>query len=76
MRIKRNNLFPGFHGMKVPVTLMKNVLEVCKEIEEGKDDRVPFTFLNLNGFVAKAYSKNYMRTDGGFGNIVYNPDRI
>ena len=69
------------HGnVNVPVTLMDEVLCVCRDIKEGRDDRILFEYMGVKGYVAKAYgpngTSNYMRTDGGFGNIVYDPNRI
>jgi glyoxylase-like metal-dependent hydrolase (beta-lactamase superfamily II) len=69
------------HGKyKPPVTLLENVIAVCEEIKAGTDDKVPFEFLGTKGYVAKDYEKSgnaiYMRIDGGFGNIVYTPNRI
>lgn len=75
-RGKYNKVFLSHARVTTPVSLIGNVLEVCREIKEGRDDKIPFDFLGTKGFVAKAYHSNYMRTDGGFGNIVYNPDRI
>ena len=69
------------HGQViVPSSLLENVVLVCKEIEAGIDDKVPFEFMGVKGMVAKAFGSSggsgYMRLDGGFGNIVYNPERI
>ncbi|MCD7955352.1 MAG: MBL fold metallo-hydrolase [Lachnospiraceae bacterium] len=65
------------HGNVIPPnSLLDEVLDVCEEIREGTDDKIPYDFLGSHGFVAKAYGQGYMRTDGKTGNIVYSPERI
>ena len=65
------------HGrFNVPVNLLENVEEVCDEVLNNQDDKVPFKFMGVDGYVAKSYGKDWMRTDGGFGNIVYNPENL
>lgn len=69
------------HGnVTAPVTLIDEVLAVIRDIKENRDDKILFEYMGIKGYVAKAYGKNgsssYMRLDGGFGNIVYDPNRI
>lgn len=69
------------HGrITAPVTLIDEVIEVCELVKSGKDDKIPYGFLNTKGLVAMAYGNNgvsiYARLDGKVGNLVYNPDRI
>lgn len=69
------------HGnVTAPVTLIDEVLAVIRDIKENRDDKILFEYMGIKGYVAKAYDKNgdssYMRLDGGFGNIVYDPNRI
>ena len=68
------------HGrVSAPDTLIEDVLEVCRDIQTGADDAIPFAFMGTDGLVAKAFGDQrgpFMRTDGGFGNIVYDPNRI
>ena len=75
-----NKVYLSHGNITAPVSLIDEVLEVCREIKEGGDDKIPFGHLGTNGLVAKAYGKNtvssYARLDGKCGNVVYNPARI
>ena len=69
------------HGfVTAPQDLIRQNIQVCEEIRSGTDDKIPFEFLGSRGLVAKAYGKrgnsSFLRVDGGFGNIVYNPENI
>lgn len=57
--------------------LMDGVMKVCRQIMAGEDDGVPYSFMDYKGLkLAKNVTVPGMRTDGGLGNIVYNPAHI
>lgn len=74
------------HGkLTPPITLLDEVLEICQSVLDGTDDKAPYDFHGVCGYAARAFGtvkdspygvSSYLRLDGGFGNIVYNPERI
>lgn len=56
--------------------LFTEVLSVCEEVLNRRDDHLPFGFLGSSGFVAKEYDARYVRTDGKIGNLVYREDAL
>ena len=65
------------HGRKEPsVHMLEEVIALCGEIKNGTDDQIPYEVLGTKGQLAKAAGPDFMRLDGGYGNILYNPDRI
>lgn len=62
-------------GLGVP-NMIKNVIEVCDIILDGKSDEQPFDFLGSKAHIAKAMGPEQHRIDGGAGNIVYNKNHI
>lgn len=58
------------------VGLIDGVIQVCRDIMEGRTDDVPFGFKDAKGFLAKAEIERDVRADGGVGNVIYNKDRI
>lgn len=57
--------------------LIRDVFNVCEDIESGRVDDVPFNFQGADGLIAKAMDpETVRRVDGGRGNIVYNKDRL
>ena len=54
---------------------MDGVIGVCDEIIAGTNDWQPFDFMGRPLRIAKRV-ENYVRADGGLGNIVYNPENI
>ena len=66
------------HGTgELPPTILSNVLTVCKELMDGKTDRVSYEFRDLHGFLAKARQPHSLRrVDGGTGNLIYDENKI
>ena len=69
------------HGyLEASVDLMEQVLECIREVKASTDDKVPFGYMEIGGYVAKKFGNNgisaYARLDGKIGNLVYNPERI
>lgn len=58
------------------IGLIDGVLDVCRDIMEGRADDVPFAFKDSRGFLAKTESSMGVRADGGVGNIIYSKDKI
>lgn len=64
------------HGpTTIDKAVLDGVIEVCEEILADTNDWEPFEFLGHALRIAKK-TENMLRTDGGLGNIVYNPDKI
>lgn len=68
-----------------PLNMLDEILEVCDEILRSTDDRIPFSFMGEDSYIAKqcGYSHNeqygiseHLRLDGGFSNIIYNPKQL
>lgn len=65
------------HGdAQVPRTVITDVLEVCDEILERKDDAIPFESLGRHGFIAKRQNSQGQRADGKVGNVVYGIKKL
>jgi len=82
---KTDRLLLSHDRVTPPNNLLEEMMELCDEIQESKDDKVPYNFMGTDGLIAKrcGYGKNcrygesdHMRYDGGFGNIIYNPRQI
>lgn len=75
-----NTIYLSHGFVEAPITLLNEVLEVIAQVKVGSDDKIPFGHLDSVGLVAKAIGKrgrsSFLRLDGKFGNIVYNPKRI
>lgn len=66
------------HGTgSLPTDIWRRVLAVCEDVMAGKSDRVPYTFRDIPGLMAKACAPHSLqRLDGGQGNLVYAEDCI
>lgn len=65
------------HGSgDLTIDYLDRLIEDCQIIRAGGDDRVPFEFMGNHAFIAFEIDPHYNRTDGGTGNIVYDPARI
>ena len=52
-------------------------IQCCREILAGTDDHIPVEFLGRTGYLAKErLPGQFVRKDGGFGNIMYTPERV
>lgn len=60
----------------VSAGILADCMEVCKEILEGRDEKVIFSFMGGTYRAAHAILPNQMRKDGGTANIIYNADHI
>ena len=64
------------HGpTQIDKAILDGVIGVCDEIIAGTNDWQPFDFMGRPLRIAKRV-ENYVRADGGLGNIVYNPENI
>lgn len=57
--------------------VIENVLEVCKQVCQGHDAKIPFTFVEgQKGMIANPVNEKMERLDAVLGNIVYSPEKI
>ena len=68
--------FMMHHDMEASKDLLKNVIEVCDTIMDGKADDMEFNFMGNINYVAKRAPPQFIREDGGEGNIVYNKKKV
>lgn len=65
------------HGARcAPKSILDEVLLVCEEILQGKDDKEAFSFMEHRDLLMAKSTLAGRRADGKLGNIVYNPARI
>ena len=69
-------LWGGHGGVSVPKVIVDEAIELCGEIMEGKDDKVPGDFMGWTALYAKKKDEAFRRLDGGIANIAYSTDRI
>lgn len=60
----------------IPTGVLDDNIELCQIILDGKADNAPFNFRGTTQLLAKRIGKHFMREDGKFGNIIYNPDKV
>ncbi len=72
-------------GADLPSNIIEGQILVCKEVMDGKDDKIPFEHPDLDVFYGRdmKYAKeliqingNYCRKDGGVGGLVYDANII
>lgn len=63
-------------GGYVPREVIESAIELTDEILEGRVDDIPFEFLGMKAFLAKAENADGRRSDGGIANIVYNKEKL
>ncbi len=73
---KYDRIFMCHHVMEADPKLLYNVIEVCKDVLDGKSDEVPFEFMGNHCLIAKKANQRFERLDGGFGNIIYSKNRV
>lgn len=65
------------HGSgDAPKALLAEIITLCDDIQAGKVDDVPFSFMGMNAFIAKKVENGGSRVDGGFANIVYSKEKV
>ncbi len=65
------------HGFGVaPKEMLTSVQSVCQDIMGGKADDLPFSFMGKQAYIAKAIGEDKRRSDGIWGNVVYNKNNI
>lgn len=68
--------FMMHHVMEASQDLLKNVIQVCDTIMQGKADDMEFNFMGNINYVAKRANNQFVREDGGEGNIIYNKKKV
>nr|WP_314466424.1 MBL fold metallo-hydrolase [uncultured Clostridium sp.] len=64
------------HEMEASKNLLENVIAVCDDILLGNTDNQEFPFRGTVNYVAKAADRQFKRTDGGEGNVIFNKKKI
>lgn len=73
---KYDRVFLSHHDLEAPQDLLQRVIAVCQEVIDGKADDQPFDFMGRAVHIAKAVGDNFVRQDGGFGNLIYDKNKI
>ncbi|SDJ91350.1 MBL fold metallo-hydrolase [Streptococcus gallolyticus] len=73
---KFKRIFISHHDMEVSVDILDNMLGVCDDIINGKSDDLPFHFMGMQAYIAKACDEHFCRKDGKDGNLIYNKKKI
>lgn len=76
LRGKYNRAFLSHHEIETGADIMDNVLEVCREVMEGKTDDIPFQFMGNQAYIAKKCNEHFLREDGKCGNIIYSKEKL
>ncbi len=63
-------------GEFIDKSILDNDIAICREIMDGTDDHAPIFLHGSSALNAKKTGDFGRRLDGGFGNIVYNPNKI
>lgn len=61
-------------GGKPYKDMIESNIAVCGDVLSGNTDDQPFTFMGQEALLAKAFSFNQGRLDGGHGNIVFSEE--
>ncbi len=74
---KFDKMYCSHGGGDLTIDYFDRMLEDIAIIKSGKDDAVDFEFMGQKSKIAFAVRPgDFARTDGGIGNIVYDPKRI
>lgn len=73
---KYDECFMMHHVIKASGALLKNVISLCDEILCGHVDDMPYEFMGQINYVAKKADNQFIRADGGEGNIIYSKQKI
>ncbi len=77
LRDRYDTAYLSHHITRAPRGLLEGVMEVCRDVMEGRSDEEPFPFLGIPGLLrAKRANALGKRFDGGIGNIIYRKDRV
>lgn len=68
--------FLTHHIMELSKNLIRNVISVCEDIFEGNTDDQEFSFRGTVNYIAKAADQQFVRIDGGEGNMIYSKKKI
>ena len=69
-------LYSHPHNIGGPA-LVPEMVELCGEILEGKDERIPMDLMGRPAFLAKAFGPDGpVRADGGLANVSYSPNNV
>lgn len=71
-----DRVFISHHSPETDRNVMDNVLSVCDDILMGRADDIPYEFLGMDAYIAKAVGPHFARMDGKFGNVVYSKEKI
>lgn len=71
-----NRCFLAHHIMEMSKDLIGNMIKVCDDIMNDETDDQEFPFRGTIQYVAKAADRQFVRADGGEGNIIYNKKKI
>lgn len=65
------------HGdVECPTTVITDVLDVCDDILNRRDDAIPMESMGRHALIAKAVGDKNARLDGKSGNVVYGLDKL
>lgn len=73
---KYERVFIMHHIVDAPVSILDEMIALCDDVRLGKVDQVPFEFMGKHVLMAKAANAHMEREDGGFANLIYNPEKI
>ena len=77
LRDRYDTVFMSHHITCAPPGLLDGVMDVCRDVLDGRSDEEPFAFLGQRGLLrAKRANILGKRFDGRIGNLVYRKDNI
>jgi glyoxylase-like metal-dependent hydrolase (beta-lactamase superfamily II) len=56
--------------------ILQEMQEVCDQVLKGQSDEISFAFMGMKGLIAKKVNERLEREDGGFANLIYNPEKL
>lgn len=71
-----DRVFISHHSPETDNNVMDNVLSVCDDILMERTDDIPYRFLGMDAYIAKAVGPHFARIDGKIGNVVYSKEKI
>lgn len=73
---KFDKIYMSHHEVLAPKELLSNLVSVCDDVLAGNSDEQKYEFMGETAYIAKSVNPGFVRKDGGFGNLVYNPQKI